>query len=313
VHTLDLLEIPRLSNRALEVRLPQLENIAVGQLTRSVVAGRDRSTPNASAIAVGQAAPLIAQKTKATGSTLFSHALLARLAQPLSASDQDGLGGAPLTHAVFANCSDILIMPRLPKTLQHLDLRGASLQIPDAAAPTWKPLASCPHLVSLCLEGIATLSSVALQACVCSLPTCAQLNVLDISDTRADDVVFRDFAGRCTSLTHVRAAGCKGMQNGTLGNLLGSLRELQVLDVARCNTLEQPFADVPIPVVQGAGGIAVPARAEKLRRLGIGQTNFALVLESTRRSLAAVAPLAEAINGSLDIFGSYATLPPVLM
>jgi len=205
----------------------------------------------------------------------------------------------------------------------HLDLRGASLQAPERALVQWQPLAGCPHLVALCLAGNTLLSSSALLTCLGSLPLGARLRVLDLSGTRAEAQLMMWLPRGQPALTHVRLAGCTGLGNESLAALFAGLHELEVLDVAGCPALEEPFAAVAdaaaafasaAPVAGGPYASApAAAAASRLRLLGVGQTEFAVRLETTRGALKAVAPRAHAVPGSLDIFGGYVALPPTLL
>jgi len=230
--------------------------------------------------------------------------LLARLALEPHLDEGSAPSGAPLTHAIFAHCAEIEVLTRLPPTLQHLDLRGASLQVPEMAVPRWRPLAG-RHLACLCLEGNAMLSSAALMACIGSLPSPGRLRVLDLSGTRADARVFAWLPGAQPGLTHLRVAGCPGLQNAGLAALLKSLPVLEVLDAARCTALERPLAAVvsaasPVAAADGSG--------PRLRLLGVGQTDFAgQQLEESRRALLAFSRGAHAMQSSLDLF---ATMSP---
>jgi len=52
------------------------------------------------------------------------------------------------------------------------------------------------------------------------------------------------------------------------------------------------------------------ARLPCLRMLGVGQTEFAISIDCTRRALRVMAPRAQVLPTSLDIFDSYRKLPP---
>jgi len=313
LEVLDLLEIPRLGNRALEAPLPWLRVLAAGSLGRPAVAesSRPRGDTNLASLG-GPAAPL---KQRQQGSAQFTSALISRLAQrpppPAVVPGRPELRSSALTHAILPHCAEIEVLPKLPQLLQHLDLRGANLQVPEAAVAKWRPLAGCTHLTTLCLAGNALLSAAALLACVGSLPEIARLQVLDLSGTRADAQAWAALPKIQPALTHLRVAGCVGLQNSGLALLLAGLLKLQALDVASCGMLEQPFADVLDGAAAAARGAAVAA---ELRLLGVGQTDFAAShLEATRRSLAAFAPAARVLQGSLDLLAGYAALPPALL
>jgi len=355
LEVLDLLEIPRLGNRALEAPLPDLRVLAAGSLGRPVVAERPRgqtevdrgSLTNVSGLLGSKLAP---PRQRPQGSAQLTSALLNRLSQrppqPAAAApraagtaaasgsastgatagisaDGSASTGAPLTHIIFPNCAELETFPRLPRTLRHLDLRGASLQAPERALVQWQPLAGCPHLVALCLAGNTLLSSSALLTCLGSLPLGARLRVLDLSGTRAEAQLMMWLPRGQPALTHVRLAGCTGLGNESLAALFAGLHELEVLDVAGCPALEEPFAAVAdaaaafasaAPVAGGPYASApAAAAASRLRLLGVGQTEFAVRLETTRGALKAVAPRAHAVPGSLDIFGGYVALPPTLL
>jgi len=311
LEVLDVLEIPRLSNRALDAPLTRLRILAAGSLGRPPTAEL-RFPARADTNLAGLGTVLAPPKQRAQGSMQFSSALLARLAQrpclPEDGPLDKSSGGAPLTHAILPCCPDVQVLPQLPPTLRHLDLRSASLQLPEAAVAKWRPLARCAHLNVLCLAGNTLLSSSALAACVRSLPGTARLRALDLSNTQAETQLAAILPQIQPSLTHLRLAGCTGLSNAAVAGLLAGLLQLEVLDVAGCAALEQPLATLAPASRAGQAEAAV-----RLRLLGIGQTEFATYLDSSRRALAAFAPNAVAVNGSLDLFGGYGLLPPEIL
>jgi len=312
LEVLDVLEIPRLSNRALDAPLAQLRILAAGTLGRPPTAELRVPARADTNLSTGLGTVLASPKQRAQGSTQFSSAMLARLAQrpclPEDGPLDQSSGGAPLTHAILPCCPEFQVLPQLPPTLRHLDLRSASLQMPEAAVAKWRPLARCPHLNVLCLAGNTLLSSSALIACIRSLPGTARLRALDLSNTQAEIRLAATLPQIQPWLTHLRLAGCTGLSNAAVAGLLSSLQQLEVLDIACCAALEQPLATLAPASRAGQAGAAV-----RLRLLGIGQTDFATYLDSSRRALAAFAPNAVAVNGSLDLFGGYGLLPPEII
>jgi len=357
LEVLDLLEIPRLSNKAVQIALPCLRFFAAGSLGRHAV--NTKGTKHSENVGLmssrldvlgGKALPQNEAAEKPAHASLFTSYVFSQLmttelgsgASPtqdkvssLRAKQQKGKtssrGGSnaapptrqentssaaapappPLTHIVLAHCADIEVLPKLPPAIEHLDLRGARLQLPEAAVAGWRPLASCTHLQVLNLAGITTLSSRALLACIASLPCRTGLKVLDFTDTRLEAHVCSALPTQAPALTHLRLSNCLSVNNPILAELLRGLNDLEVLDIAGC-AVEFPLSDlVPAAPVAGAARASLAA---KLRLLGIGRT--ALIgphLEFTRRALAIIAPQAEAVPGSLDIFRSYKALPPVLL
>lgn len=320
---LDLLQVPRLSDKALAAPLDSLRILAAGPLSRPLARP---ATVSASAAArkghivfieggnVAPAPPPMAPA--AAGALKFSTALLARLGRPAGGES----GGTPnLTHAILAQCDDIAALPRLPSTLRHLDLRGAGLVLPEAAAKGWCPLAGCRSLVVLCLSHVQQLGPAALLACVSSVPASARLAVLDLSYTQVDARLLEGLPQAQPRLTHLRLAGCRALGNAALTSLWARLSDLEVMDVAACLSLEGRVGDLPRPATPAdagsstAGNGAVRPLAPKLRLLGVGQTQFALYIDVTRRELRAFAPQAHAVPGSLDIFRDYRRLPPELI
>jgi len=221
-------------------------------------------------------------------------------AKPLAKTGE--LGGAPLTHLTLLHCADIEVLAQLPRSLLHLDLRGASLQVPDAALPRWTPLSRCEQLTTLCLAGNKFLSAPALEACINSLPK-SKLRVLDLSETHADRHLFETLPSSQQVLTHLSLSMCSALDNNALAALLVNLPNIEALNIAECHALEQPFSDIEFPN---------PNLATNLRLLGVGHTAFAVNLELTRRALGHVAPNAFATVQNLDIF-SYNVLPPCIL
>lgn len=263
LEVLDLLEIPRLSDRAFDAPLRSLRVVAAGSLGRKTAL----DGYNMSQVTRGlqtDSMPVAAPRDKRiTSSVQITSSLVARMssavleapaAEPSSKPQgrsnarqqptSKELGGSPLTHLVLPHCAELRIVPRLPATLLHLDLRGADLQVPEAAVPTWKPLAACGRLECLVVAGNDLLSVDALRAMLGSLPASARLRTLDLSSTNADDGLAALIVSAQPALTHLRFAGCGGLHNQGLSALLTGLRELEALDVAGCHSLEHPLADI---------------------------------------------------------------------
>jgi len=310
IEVLDILDIPDLSAAALAVRLRSLHVLAAGST------GRARSVK-------------------------FSHTLLARMAQQPPAEDVTNapmtvdlthgqkvltnaqLGGSPLTHMVLPWCIGIQILPKLPRTLNHLDLRGVQIELPAAAVPTWRPLACCPLLHTLCMEGITSLSSEALLACISSLPNQTQLRVLDVAGTAAKADFLRKLPQKQTELTHLRVAYLSQLSNDILTSYFFRLHQLEVLDVSSCTVLEAPMSSITQPIVQHNRTLsnntptntATPTVPKsRLRVLALGETAFGGIhLEATRRSIATIAPEARVTCSRVDLFDGYLQLPPALV
>lgn len=302
LEVLDILEIPRLSNRALDAPLSTLRIIVAGSLGVRVVAEKGKATllPSGSVSAL-DAGDLMQAQRGTTSSQLFTSKVLSRFA--ISPS---------LTHAILPNCSEFEILPQLPRTIQHLDLRCANLQIPSAVVDSWKPFAVCEQLTTLILSGNTFLSSAALLASLRSIPS-GQMKVLDLSGTRAEPPLFADLPAFQGSLTHLRVAQCMAFGNVCFVDILRGLPRLEVLDVSGCRMLERPLSDMVVLAADGVAHAAAGANAPNLRKLGVGQTELATYLDSTRRSLRLVAPSAEVLNGSLELFDGYKNLPPKLL
>lgn len=252
---------------------------------------------------VGQAAP-VAQRF--SGSSKFTASLLT------------GLEAAALTHLVLARCGEVESFPQLPTNLQHLDLSFTNIEAPRSF--DWRPLAGCLMLRRLILAGNRLLSRNELQVALASIPQEAELEVLDLSNTLADATLFKALVQMppAKRLTHLRVADCSGLRNASFHELLHHLVRLQVLDVANCRGLESPLVDLSLArvaeraesVSRGTG----PQPSLSLRWVGVGQTDLAgPKIENTRRELKLLAPGAEVLAGSLDIFGGYAALPPQLL
>jgi hypothetical protein len=145
LEVLNLLEIPRLSNQALVGPLSCLRVLAAGSLGRQAVAERptagEKIPTNLTILGAQIAVGGVLGEKKQYCSMNFTSALLTRLTS----------SGAPLTHLALLNCTEIEVLTRLPRTLLHLDLRGANLQVPAAAVPGWRPLSGCSQLHTLCL------------------------------------------------------------------------------------------------------------------------------------------------------------------
>jgi len=299
-----LLEIPRLGNQALDVPLMCLRILAAGSLGRQAVAERPTRgemfptnlTMNGAQIAVGSGR---AEK-KSLCSTNFTSTLLTRLTS----------SGVPLTHLVLPNCAEIEVLTRLPRTLLHLDLRGANLQLPAAAAPGWRPLSGCSQLQTLCLANNNLLCAEALLACVASL-SIETLRALDLSGTKADSNICKHLLSFQKLITHLRIAQCTSLEvigYMQLDSWLVGFPNLEVLDIAGCYIDES---------IRGANpGLTCDAPA--LRFLAVGLSVLAGgaleggALEAIRYAFATCAPNAYVIGGSLDIFNGYKDLPPTL-
>jgi len=326
LEVLDILEIPALGNRALEAPMRALRILAAGSLGRLCVSEglsrRPSSAVRTSTVTSSLPAAPVGQlaQVNSKGSAQFTTTLLTRLGRPPPEVGplplRGELGGAPLTHLVLAHCCDIEVLPRLPATLCHLDLRGANLQGPhhlQSNGQTWRPLANCSQLNTLCLAGNGLLSSPVLSAILSSLPMKGQLRTLDISSTQADANLFAALPSLQEALTRLRAASCMRLTDHCFTAVLLGLRELEVLDVTGCRGLLGFPTDLALPAPAAAVG-PEPGPMASLRLLGVGQTELAgMHLESTRRALAAVAPTAHAVPGNLDVFNSYGALPPVLL
>eukprot|EP00930_Biecheleria_cincta_P041805 TRINITY_DN28714_c0_g1_i1.p1 TRINITY_DN28714_c0_g1~~TRINITY_DN28714_c0_g1_i1.p1 ORF type:complete len:636 (-),score=120.26 TRINITY_DN28714_c0_g1_i1:103-2010(-) len=317
---LDLLEIPRLSNKALQAPLPRLRVLAAGSLGRAVT---EKSQSEGAGFRTGRldvggggslAAAVHQSSHKACVSSLFTSFVFRELLSSTDtangkSSEAPGASKAsrPLTHLMFGHCTSIEVLPHLPASLLHLDLRGASLQAPANAEQHWRPLSNCPQLEALNLAGNVLLGSGAVLACISSLPSRTQLRALDISDTRPDAVLFSSLPTQASALTHFRACNSMALRNAELAELLRRLAALEVLDVGGCGSLEFPLSDL----VPAAATSAAAALAPKLRHLGLART--ALVgahIDYTRRALARIAPLAKAFPISFDLFHAYDELPP---
>eukprot|EP00927_Polykrikos_kofoidii_P056927 TRINITY_DN51021_c0_g1_i1.p1 TRINITY_DN51021_c0_g1~~TRINITY_DN51021_c0_g1_i1.p1 ORF type:complete len:777 (-),score=95.73 TRINITY_DN51021_c0_g1_i1:181-2439(-) len=406
VEILDILEIPKLSDKAFDVPLRSLRIIAAGSIGRQTSADvfTLQGTRNLQGTSTLASASL-SSAARVTSSLQITSALLKRLssaviAESNSPSKTQGrstarqqvtpreLGGAPLTHLVLPLCAEIRIMPRMPSTLQHLDLRGADLNLPESAISAMKPLGACSSLENLCLARNELLSVDALLALVRTLPDSARLRVLDLSSTTADDGLAKALVSAQPTLTHIRLAGCAGLHNEGLSTVLSGFLKLEVLDVAGCCRLEHPLSEIELvrlavtlsqdrveseaaarraareaaresekgqaARVQMFGQVppaSQPTRADletagemsrqqqdpaltaveaarwatlaaskaaehtrPLRFFGVGTTDFASVhFEETRLALKALAPRAHLVNGSLDVFKGYSTLPPTYL
>jgi hypothetical protein len=309
---LDILEIPRLSDKAFEgVPLRSLRILAAGSLGRAPVAdnlgGRGSSKGNLGATSSTVAlAPPQPKTRRALASFGFTTSLLSQLSK--------GGNAARLTHAVLGHCCDLKVLPKLSSQLQHLDLRGANLQIPTAAVNGWAPLAACNALQVLCLAGNGLLCCEALLAIVRSLSDSARLCALDLAATCVDAKFVRTVPQlpAMQGLTHLCFAHCPGLVNEGLGNIMQTLHQLEVLDVADCPYLQAPLADLLTSQHETTPLIARQAAKpmlQCLRLMAVGQTDFAGVeLEATRRALRAVPGCcAKVLAGgiSLDLFCGY--------
>ncbi|CAK0896855.1 unnamed protein product, partial [Prorocentrum cordatum] len=328
LEVLDLLEVPRLSDQALQAPLGELRMLLVGTLGRPQVAVESASEQSrkrliGTVVALGSCAPGPQQprQQRVLGTCDFTSALLARLARPpagpasAAGGPREGAGAAPvggcplLEHVVFAHCAEVRVLPRLSATLRHLDLRGASLQLPAAAAESWRPLAGCRQLAVLNLAHNALLGASAIAACVGSrVRMWPPMSALDLSDTSADSGLLAALPAKQPRLSHLRASGCRGLSDEVLAAWLGGLAWLQVLDVSHCDALDEPFA----LVAAAPAGADAPAPAPRLRLLGVGGTRLATCIEETRRALGRVAPGAVARTTALDLFDGYRLLPPTL-
>eukprot|EP00933_Yihiella_yeosuensis_P084909 TRINITY_DN9964_c2_g1_i1.p1 TRINITY_DN9964_c2_g1~~TRINITY_DN9964_c2_g1_i1.p1 ORF type:complete len:675 (-),score=124.28 TRINITY_DN9964_c2_g1_i1:164-2188(-) len=367
---LDILEIPRLTNRALQAPLNNLRILAAGTLGKPLSAKQDTARVMEGNVGIvhgggGKRAPQMQIAQRPDFVSGFTSSLFSQFRSPeledltstpnpkASAASKSAKSAAtsvvatppPLTHLILAHCAEIEVLSKLPATLQHLDLRGASIQVPEAAVAGWKPFASSVHLEVLNLSGNTLLGSRALLACVASLPSRTQLKVLDISSTRAETHFFDSLPNEAQGLTHFRASNCLSLGNSSFATILYSLKELEVLDISGCAALDLQLSELVrvLPAAAAAaaaaasrqaqriqtlsgGGSAVPATAAstasnnasaanvlapKLRLLGIGRTLLASSnLDSTRRALVQLAPSAEAVPTALDVFRGYADLPP---
>lgn len=316
LESLDLLDIPRLSNQALGVALPRLQILAAGYLPKAVTAERarqsltngfgDRQTVS---VLGAQPEPWLQRQV---GSVKFTATCLSALQPAIAASAEAARAGQDLTEEpsltmlVLTRCSEIESFPTLPSRLQHLDLSFANLEMPPSLQG-WRPLSTCTRLTRLNLAGNRLLNAKGLFYCIDSLDKDARLEVLDISSTSADATVFSaltKWPTTTSSLTHLRLASCIELRNNSFEALLQKLQQLQVFDIGGCRNIEYPI---------GRGGVT---SAPKLRWLGIGQTDLVLQginLDNTRRVMKTVAPNAKVVPGSLDVFRGYAKLPPEML
>jgi hypothetical protein len=315
LEVLDLLEIPRLSNNALAVPFKHLRVLAAGSLGRQAVAERPSTgekfpvqlTMLGAQAAVGSGPP----QKRLQCAVNFTVTLLTRLTRGMPTGNGDGSDtciGAPLTHLVLPNCSEIEVLTRLPSTLQHLDIRGANLQVPVAAVPGWKPLSNCRELQVLCLANNSLLCAEALLACIASLAP-SSLRVLDVSGTHADTHLCRHLITSQQMITHLRLSGCTSL--GMLGivqvtSWLRGLFRVEILDIAGC------YIDEFFGQDEHTDRDTPSSTASSLRFLGVGQIG-GRILETARRAIGRLAPSAQVVGGSLDIFESYKALPPNLL
>lgn len=290
---LDLLEIPSLSNRALEVEMPELESLLLGSLGR-------KGTAEAALTSHSKSARLdvhgeVKETTRVMDRPAFNSRFTSQVLQQLLMPEHYGCGKpgkpalqpSPLSLVVLSHC-DIQVFPRLCASLRHLDLAGAKLQLPRAAEESWQPLKQCHQLKVLGLSG-TELSPGALRSCLSSLPS--QLQALDLGDTVTDVHVVRTVIERQQRLTHFRLCRCIAIENLLLNRILQQILTLEVVDVTGCQQLTLPI-DIP--------------GTSNLRTLCVAQTNLNpadLRLENST---------AEVIPCRLDFFGSYSQLPPRL-
>jgi len=336
---LDLLGIPQLSSHALAVQLPSLRVLAVGSLGRPAIAEKQHTlrrdlTGTISTLGGGSTG---SKQQAAQSSVKITSALLSRLARPppaaldpaadhasvsAAATSPDELGGAPITHAIMLNCAEIEVLPHLPATLRHLDLRGANLQIAEKAVPSWRPLSSCERLEVLVLAGNDLLSGAALHSCIASLPAQAPLRVLDMSWTKADTGVISALISSKQLLTHLCMAGCPAVGDMELALLLQRLQMLEVLDVKRCLAITGPLSEIAerylLPgrsAAGNAGGVASHQEpcCPNLRYLGVSETALSVDTKCTARALKAFAPKADVVTTIIDFFKGYQSLPPDLV
>lgn len=333
LESLDLLDVPRISNRSLQVPLASLHVLAVGSLARpgqgsgASATGMYRSDSTLSGFGVSggtiSGRPGAPAKVKVSPA-LFTAQVLMNLGHPPPSTTPRGrapepastepTSAPPLTHAVILHCAGVEVFPYVAPTLQHLDLRRASIQMADEALSCWRPLASCPRLHTLCIAGNSLLSAGSINVLIASLPA-PQLQVLDVSETLVGKGLLRTLAEKQGTLTHLRVAGCPSMTDETFTALFFGLPVLEVFDVAMCRALES----FPEALAQPLGAAPAPQHgssvSKKFRLLGVGQTAYGegSRLMLTRAKLDKLAPGAHAVPGSLDIFGSYATLPPTMM
>eukprot|EP00441_Pelagodinium_beii_P025461 CAMPEP_0197662378 /NCGR_PEP_ID=MMETSP1338-20131121/53121_1 /TAXON_ID=43686 ORGANISM="Pelagodinium beii, Strain RCC1491" /NCGR_SAMPLE_ID=MMETSP1338 /ASSEMBLY_ACC=CAM_ASM_000754 /LENGTH=617 /DNA_ID=CAMNT_0043240205 /DNA_START=13 /DNA_END=1866 /DNA_ORIENTATION=- len=327
--SLDLLEIPRLSNKALQAPLSALEALAVGSLGKTVTLRKP--TRHSEKVGLMGARVDVAGGSKAISNeyqsrpahaSLFTSSIVAQVMSPGMFEENQrpptsSAQAPPLSTLVLAHCEDLQVLPKLPAGLVHLDLRGASLQVPAAALATWKPLSKCFQLQVLNLAGNVLLTSRGLSACLASLPSPTQLKALDLSDSRPEAALLAALPVQVSALTHLRLCNCMALKKAELGELLRGLPNLEVLDAAG-TCLEYPLSDlVPTTAAAGLadGRSQRQALAPNLRLLGLGRTELCMGehLEYTRRALALIAPLAEALPGSLDVLDGYSELPPILI
>jgi hypothetical protein len=315
----------------LEAPLPVLRCLAAGSLGRAVATtdvtirnGRTRMMLGRIYVQGQEVRPDPKHLERAACSSLITSSLVTQLMSPelvlvqTEASRKQAalvapvdLTPPPLTHLVLAYCAEFQVLPRLPSTLRHLDLRGANVQVPEAALNRWQPLANCIHLEVLNLAATSLLSSRALLVCIASLPSRTQLKVLDISETQAEASLFEALPSTAQALTHFRSANCSRLVNDSLADIMFNLKHLEVLDVTGCSALVYPFLESVPPYL---AGLRQSRKAEKLRLFGVGRTLLAEAhLDSTRRCLLEVAPQAEVIPTMMDLFQGYTSFPPRLL
>jgi len=294
--TLDIADIPKLSNAALKAPAEKLGIFVAGTFTRPMVPQvDDRRQSGIQSIAVAGEGWAETRTKEVAGTCKFSPCL----------QFQGPVSGPPLTHLVLASCPDLSSLPFLPNTLKHLDFRGCPLSGPaESNLGQWKPLSACRHLEVLSLSGCRTLSATALSTMLQSLPSETRLKVLDISETSVDIAFLRELPTLHATrrISHLRMAGCSALTDSLLRSILLAFREiLEVVDISYCQALDGLMWDT------------CPS-LPKLRYIAIKQTCFAAEsLVRTREALQRLAPSAIALVSPIDIFRDYSQLPPSLL
>lgn len=300
LQTLDLLQVPRLSNKCLEAPLRNLRHLALGCHGVTQRPETERSQSARIVIDTGAtASKLKDMKGKAIASSLFT--------QELFTEGRSGLSQAGLETLILANCQDFTVIPQLRgfgRTLRHLDFQGCDLQAPEDA--NWRPFASLVNLSVLVLAR-CPLSALALRSCVASLPTPGQqldgpmvpgLKVLDVADTLADMAFVEALLGLQRGLTHLGLSGCR-LRSAALSAVLCGLHVLEFLNF----TVD---FDACIAMREVRSALQAEGRSLNLKVLGTPWTpRSGLDLEALRRELGRTKLLGREIS-----FFGMATMPP---
>lgn len=279
---LDLLNVPRLSNRAVLPPPPGLKVLAIGSFHKYKPSSECKHQQGT--LFVGDSVA-----TLRPGKTALQSNVSSSLVKELS--------NVGMTHLILANCEDINVLHRPPQSLQLLDLQGSLLQMPERAAASWRPLSTLPVLRVLVLSGCQLLGPAALKALVASVPA-PGLKVLNLSETLAGPDLFNELPALHPRLTHLAAVACQGLRSEGLSSLLAAV---EVLNITDC---------------RAADPLVIPLVPPKLRLLGLGRSSLALGsaydLNAIRRMLLLWAPAAEVVVYNFDLLNSYSKLPPEL-